>query len=62
MRLSRGGGNLFNLPAETFWLILPWPFLWVGFALIMYFKLKKEDEEEERMEREYEKANTEGKI
>lgn len=62
MRLRKGGGNLFNLPAETFWLILPWPFIWVGFALIMFFKMKKEDEEEERMKQQYEKVNTEGKT
>ncbi|WP_168157236.1 hypothetical protein [Sporosarcina ureilytica] len=38
---------MFNLPAETFWLIVPWPFIWVGLALVMYFKMKKEDDQEE---------------
>ncbi|MDC3424414.1 hypothetical protein NC797_07820 [Aquibacillus sp. 3ASR75-11] len=34
---------MFNLPMETAWAFLPWPILWLGLALYMYFKLKKED-------------------
>lgn len=41
---------MFNLPAETFMWLVPWPFIWMGLALIMYFKLKKDDEKEERGE------------
>jgi hypothetical protein len=42
---------VFNLPAETFWLIVPWPFIWVGLALIMYFRMKKEDDLEDEGEK-----------
>jgi hypothetical protein len=40
---------MFNLPAETVWAFLPWPFLWFGLALFMYFKLKREDDWEDQM-------------
>ncbi|GLY08843.1 hypothetical protein [Bacillus badius] len=38
---------MFNLPAETFWWLVPWPFIWLGLGVILYFKLKREDEAEE---------------
>ncbi|PTX64591.1 hypothetical protein C8P63_10285 [Melghirimyces profundicolus] len=38
---------MFGLPAETFYWFAPWPVLWIGLALLMYFKLKREDEREE---------------
>ncbi|MGJ9457424.1 hypothetical protein [Oceanobacillus sp. CF4.6] len=41
---------MFNLPAETFWLFIPWPFIWMAIGLFMYFKLKKEDRYEEEIE------------
>jgi len=40
---------LFNLPLETFLAFIPWPFIWLTFAIVMYFKLKKEDDREEQM-------------
>jgi hypothetical protein len=48
---------VFNLPAETCWLIVPWPVIWVGLALIMYFKMKKEDDLEDEEEK-----NTQGEA
>lgn len=41
---------MFNLPAETFWLLVPWPFIWLALAFGMYFKLKREDDKEEMNE------------
>ncbi|WP_281252938.1 hypothetical protein [Oceanobacillus senegalensis] len=41
---------MFNLPAETFWLLVPWPFFWLGLGIVMYFKLRKEDLYEEENE------------
>ncbi|MCP8615629.1 hypothetical protein [Salirhabdus salicampi] len=38
---------MFNLPLETVWWFFPWPFIWLAYALIMYFRLKKQDEWEE---------------
>ncbi|WP_269321885.1 hypothetical protein [Oceanobacillus salinisoli] len=38
---------MFNLPAETFWLLVPWPFIWLGLGIFMYFKLRREDIYEE---------------
>lgn len=46
-----GDIDLFNLPAETFWWIIPWPFIWVTLAIIMYIKFKRQDDEEERNEK-----------
>ncbi|MFC0558420.1 hypothetical protein [Halalkalibacter alkalisediminis] len=39
---------MLNLPAETFWLLVPWPFIWMVLAIVLYFKLKREDELEEQ--------------
>lgn len=44
--ITMGGVEMFNLPAETFWWLVPWPFIWVGLALVLYVKLKREDEKE----------------
>jgi hypothetical protein len=41
---------MFNLPAETFWLLVPWPFIWMAAGLFMYFKMRKEDLREEQSE------------
>jgi hypothetical protein len=38
------GDLMFNLPFETFLWFIPWPFIWVGIALVIYFKMKKDDE------------------
>lgn len=38
---------MFNLPAETFWLIVPWPFIWLAFGIVMYFIKKRDDELED---------------
>lgn len=38
---------MFNLPAETFWLIVPWPFIWLTLGIIMYFIKKRDDELED---------------
>lgn len=47
MSIPGGGISVFGLPAETFFWFVPWPFIWIGLSIIMYFKLKKEDENEE---------------
>ena len=43
---------MFNLPAVTFWLLLPWPFIWTALGLFMYFKLSREDILEDELEAE----------
>ncbi|WP_199171872.1 hypothetical protein [Sporosarcina sp. P13] len=43
---------MFGFPAETFFWFVPWPFIWVGLATVLYFKLKREDELEDKMEEE----------
>lgn len=40
---------MFNLPVETFWLIVPWPFIWLALGSFMYFKFKKDDQLEEKV-------------
>ncbi|WP_176222180.1 hypothetical protein [Tuberibacillus sp. Marseille-P3662] len=47
---------MFNLPAETFWLIFPWPFIWLGLGIFMYFRKKRDD----KLEEEYD-SKTDGK-
>lgn len=39
---------MLNLPAETFWLLVPWPFIWMTLAVVLYFKFKKDDELEDQ--------------
>ncbi|WP_404455036.1 hypothetical protein LG329_06760 [Virgibacillus necropolis] len=39
---------MLNLPAETFWLIVPWPFIWLTFGIVMYFIQRRDDKLEER--------------
>jgi len=43
-----GDHTMFNLPLETFLWLVPWPFIWMAVAIVVFFKLKKEDEQEER--------------
>lgn len=38
---------MFNLPAETFWLIFPWPFIWLILGIVVYFFKKRDDKREE---------------
>lgn len=38
---------MFHLPAETFWLVFPWPFIWLGLGVGMYFKFKRDDKLED---------------
>lgn len=45
---------MLGFPAEIFWWFVPWPFIWVGLAVIIYFKLKREDDLEDEMD-EHEK-------
>lgn len=44
----RGGMTVFNLPLETTLLMLPWPLIWIALALIMYFKMRKDEELEKK--------------
>ncbi|MBB6450061.1 hypothetical protein HNR44_002039 [Geomicrobium halophilum] len=41
---------MFNLPVETTWLMLPWPFIWITLALVMFFKFRRDDKLEEQWE------------
>ncbi|WP_199168610.1 MULTISPECIES: hypothetical protein [unclassified Sporosarcina] len=43
---------MLGFPVETFWWFVPWPFIWLGLATIIYFKMKKDDDMEEKMEKE----------
>ncbi len=54
--ILKGGDLVFNLPAETFWLIFPWPFIWLGLGIFMYFRKKRDD----KLEEEYD-SKTDGK-
>lgn len=47
---------MLNLPALTFWLIVPWPFIWLALGIFMYFRKKRDDELED-----YYYANKSGK-
>ncbi|WP_233193060.1 hypothetical protein, partial [Sporosarcina sp. P30] len=47
-----GGEYMLGFPVETFWWFVPWPFIWLGLATIIYFKMKKDDDMEEKMEKE----------
>jgi hypothetical protein len=49
-KFTQGGEWMFHLPPETFWLLLPWPLIWLSLAFFMYNKLKKEDEAEDKSE------------
>ncbi|GFZ81457.1 hypothetical protein GCM10010978_22960 [Compostibacillus humi] len=39
---------MFHFPAETFWLVVPWPFIWLAMGIIVYFKFKRDDELEDQ--------------
>lgn len=47
---EKGGESMFNLPLETVLLMLPWPFIWVTLALVMYFKLRRDEKRENHNE------------
>lgn len=34
---------MLHLPTETFWLIVPWPFIWLALGVVMYLKNKRDD-------------------
>ncbi|ADC50078.1 MULTISPECIES: hypothetical protein [Alkalihalophilus] len=40
---------MLNLPAETFWLLVPWPFIWMVLAVFLFFKFKREDDLEDEL-------------
>ncbi|WP_258561155.1 hypothetical protein [Bacillus aquiflavi] len=37
---------MFHLPIKTFLWFIPWPFIWMTLAVILYIKLKREDDQE----------------
>lgn len=39
---------VFNLPTETFWLVVPWPFIWLTAGIVMYFVNKRQDDLEDK--------------
>lgn len=38
---------MFNFPPLTFWLIVPWPFIWLATGVMMYVIHKRQDDFEE---------------
>ncbi|MCM3585349.1 hypothetical protein M3182_06270 [Mesobacillus maritimus] len=38
---------MFNLPLGTFIAFFPWPILFIGSAIVLYFIFKRQDEREE---------------
>ncbi|SFE57332.1 hypothetical protein [Alteribacillus iranensis] len=48
---------MFQLPVETFWLIVPWPFIWLAFGIVMYVVNKRDDKREEAYENNAKKVN-----
>lgn len=47
---EKGGESMFNLPLETVLFMLPWPLIWVTLALVMYFKLRRDEKRENQSE------------
>lgn len=43
---------MFHLPALTFWLIFPWPFIWLTLGIIMFFVNRRNDKLEEQSGKE----------
>ncbi|WP_281242706.1 hypothetical protein [Salinibacillus kushneri] len=41
---------MFNLPTSTLLAFFPWPVLFIGSAIVLYFVFKKQDELEEQDE------------
>lgn len=37
---------MFNLPLETALLMLPWPIIWITLAIVMFFKMRRDEEME----------------
>ncbi len=40
--------GMFNFPVDTFWLIVPWPFIWMTLGIVMYFIKKRDDDWEDK--------------
>lgn len=45
---ERGVYIMFNFPVESFWFIVPWPFIWLALGIFMYFRKKRDDDLEEQ--------------
>lgn len=37
---------MFSLPLETALLMLPWPIIWITLAIVMFFKMRRDEEME----------------
>jgi hypothetical protein len=48
---GEGAVSVLGLPLETFLWFAPWPLIWTGLAILMYFRLKKEDDRDGSVER-----------
>lgn len=48
---------MLNFPAETFWLIVPWPFIWITLGIVMYFVHRRGDKKEDEF---YSNSNEKG--
>ncbi|GGB40872.1 hypothetical protein GCM10011409_17970 [Lentibacillus populi] len=42
---------MFNFPVDTFWYIVPWPFIWLALGIMMYFIKNRDDKLEENQEK-----------
>lgn len=43
---------MLNFPIETFWYIVPWPFIWLILGIVMFFIHHRNDKLEDKRQRE----------
>src|SRR5699024_9700932 len=49
---------MLNFPIETFWYIVPWPFIWLILGIVMFFIHHRNDKLEDKRQRELTKMNS----
>ncbi|WP_240376895.1 hypothetical protein [Bacillus piscicola] len=48
---------MLNLPASTFWMIVPWPFIWVLFGIVVFIIKKRDDDYEDSLTQDSKELN-----
>jgi len=43
---------MFNFPVETFWYLVPWPFIWITLGIVMFFIHHSNDKKEDMRKKE----------